>query len=525
MASFRANTANNGRKLFASLHDQAREQSTQKGAAGSHPGEESPSSQGVLPDGWQAIEDDGYVFYYNKSTGESSWTLPGAVVSEVAHASKSGVVSNLGSRASSGSSDSDNSSSSGSDSDADLPPEWQEVEDDGYVYYFNSETGETSWIRPKPNKNAESEKQHKPSAAPPGTQVLVDPSSGCPYWFDPATGDMNWLPLDYQASNKKKDDTTLELDPSNIAQMKKRMTMQHKRRTMKAAMAMHAGMHGAEFMSGGSSGFGQTAEEPSRRSSYLCTAAGLEVHFDPSTGGAYTYDEASGDLRWLTLEESENLHSVSAAASGADASSNNRRSKQNSESEQKNDNDKAGDDDDDDDHDGLRWAWVHAAGSISGWRTQDEFKQLFGGMWQDIWHKAEQDDVPSREEFAKNLPWKEGKAQWLFYNDHTADLDLSLDPQLMAGGEASEIPAEPINVDKESINRFLKDVKKEGIVEGGTYRVSFNKWKGRFAKAWWMKVIKIFPHDELILMKHPDTGKEYEKPLKKWQKLSVKSKQ
>ena len=55
----------------------------------------------------------------------------------------------------------------------------------------------------------------------------------------------------------------------------------------------------------------------------------------------------------------------------------------------------------DDGEEELRWAWVHAAGSISGWRTLDEFKSLFGGMWRDLWRTAERDDVPSREEFAK----------------------------------------------------------------------------------------------------------------------------
>ena len=155
----------------------------------------------------------------------------------------------------------------------------------------------------------------------------------------------------------------------------------------------------------------------------------------------------------------------------------------------------------------------------------DEFKSLYGLKWAPIWKSAEKDDVPSRDEFAKNLPWKEGKAQWHFYHDQSVGLDLELDPDLMAGGTAAatKIP-ELMDLRKAETDQFIKDVKKEGIREGGTYRVSFNKWKGRFAKAWWMKVLKILPHDGLIKMKHPDTGKEYEKSLAQWAKLAVRHK-
>ena len=85
----------------------------------------------------------------------------------------------------------------------------------------------------------------------------------------------------------------------------------------------------------------------------------------------------------------------------------------------------------------MRWAWVHTSGAISGWRTIDEFKSLYGLKWAPIWKSAEKDDVPSRDEFAKNLPWKEGKAQWHFYHDQSVGLDLELDPDLMAGGTAA----------------------------------------------------------------------------------------
>ena len=152
------------------------------------------------------------------------------------------------------------------------------------MYYFNCETGETSWIRPTLDK-AEPDEQPEPSAAPPGTQILVDPSSGCPYWFDPKTGDMNWLPLDYHAPNQREDDMNLELDPSNIATMKKRMTMQHKRRTMKATTDMFGGMDGSAFASG------ERREASQTKRILFLNDAGLK-YISILQLGACTYDES-----------------------------------------------------------------------------------------------------------------------------------------------------------------------------------------------------------------------------------------
>merc|ERR1711924_191990 len=78
--------------------------------------------------------------------------------------------------------------------------------------------------------------------------------------------------------------------------MQKRMTMQHKRRTMMTHQSVPG--HG---ISAGAGGGG-------RRKSVLRTGEGLEVHFDPSTGRGYTHNEATGELKWLTVEESQNLH-------------------------------------------------------------------------------------------------------------------------------------------------------------------------------------------------------------------------
>ena len=440
----------------------------------------------VLPPGWQAVEDDGYVYYYNSATGETVWTHPGKPAERDAGGAAGG--------AGTGSSDSDD--------DYELPPGWEAVEDDGYVYYYNSATGETVWTRPKAVAKDS-------SSPPPGTQVLVDPESGCPFWYNAATGEMKWLPADYSATDKDNNDLNLAVTPSNMRQMQKRMTMQHKRRTM-----MTGGSDAAAVDSATAHGHGAAP-----RKSILRTGEGLEVHFDPSTGRGYTHNEMTGELKWLTLDESQSLHRDGGDEGGADKKAGGGGGGNNKEEEEE-------EEESDDDEDGLRWAWVHAAGSISGWRTLDEFKSLFGAKWAPLWKAAEKDDVPSRDEFAKNLPWKEGKAQWHFYHDQSAGLNLDLDPHLMAGGKADTSRKDPelFDVRKEETAQFILDVKKEGIREGGTYRVSFNKWKGRFAKAWWMKVIKILPHDELILMKHPDTGKEYEKSLTQWMKIGVKAK-
>ena len=69
-----------------------------------------------VPAGWEELyTDDGTVYYYNSSTGETQWEMP----------------------------------SGGGGGGGGVPAGWEELyTDDGTVYYYNSSTGETQWEAP-----------------------------------------------------------------------------------------------------------------------------------------------------------------------------------------------------------------------------------------------------------------------------------------------------------------------------------------------------------------------------------------
>lgn len=143
-------------------------------------GSGSPEEQMGAPDNDWAEHIDaqtGNRFYYNRKTGESSWTQP-APASQSVHASS--IASH------------------------DAPPigaaiveEWTEHVDpqSGQTFYYNATTGETSWtkveIRPV--------LQEQQSAQPPAQCPLdadwtehVDPASGNIFYYHTKTGETSW---------------------------------------------------------------------------------------------------------------------------------------------------------------------------------------------------------------------------------------------------------------------------------------------------------------------------------------------
>ncbi|OEU13171.1 hypothetical protein FRACYDRAFT_155497, partial [Fragilariopsis cylindrus CCMP1102] len=68
---------------------------------------------------------------------------------------------------------------------------WEEVEDpsSGTVYYYNSETGESSWDRPT---SAVDDNQDIPDPLPECWVETEDESSGKMYYFNSLTGETSW---------------------------------------------------------------------------------------------------------------------------------------------------------------------------------------------------------------------------------------------------------------------------------------------------------------------------------------------
>ena len=81
-----------------------------------HPASTTP----MLPENWEkASTDDGYIYYHNVVTNETSWEFPGE-------------------------------SSANAESQAPLPPNWEVAyTEDGQTFYHNTSTGETSWNYPQ----------------------------------------------------------------------------------------------------------------------------------------------------------------------------------------------------------------------------------------------------------------------------------------------------------------------------------------------------------------------------------------
>ena len=159
---------------------------------------------------WEVCEGDGgRVFYYNTATGESQWEEPAAVAAARARGE---VIP------SAGDADDDELASAGGASGGaapgPLPAAWEEcVGDDGKTFYYNTETGVSTWDRPDPDDeddadddaaddddeydddDDEEEEDQEPLEEGPigeGWEVALDPESGAYYFCNRETGETQW---------------------------------------------------------------------------------------------------------------------------------------------------------------------------------------------------------------------------------------------------------------------------------------------------------------------------------------------
>mmetsp|Transcript_108523 Transcript_108523/g.305895 ORF Transcript_108523/g.305895 Transcript_108523/m.305895 type:complete len:260 (+) Transcript_108523:109-888(+) len=102
----------------------------------------------ALPEGWTEHQDaEGRTFYYNATSGESSWEVPAATYAPEAPAPSPYAA------------------------EPELPSGWAAYEDpEGRKYYANASTGETSWDRP---------------AAPAPAKPMGEWSTECTYTIGP----------------------------------------------------------------------------------------------------------------------------------------------------------------------------------------------------------------------------------------------------------------------------------------------------------------------------------------------------
>ena len=125
------------------------------------------------PLGWEKITgEDGSEYYYNHTTGESSWSDP-----EVQGGGEEGEEDKR-------------------NKDMDLPEGWTTVQDEQYgTYYFHEATGETSWTHPggKGDDGGDDLADEGPSiresmSLPSGWKEVTDESYGV-YFFNESTGE------------------------------------------------------------------------------------------------------------------------------------------------------------------------------------------------------------------------------------------------------------------------------------------------------------------------------------------------
>jgi hypothetical protein len=144
-----------------------------------------PEPEPQLPDGWEVAvsRSTGEEYYYNASTGESSYEWPaGAQRAEPASSPAPAVASTDGGRK--------------------LPDGWEVAvsRSTGGEYYYNASTGESSYEWPAGAQHAEPASSPAPAVAstdggrklPDGWEVAVSRSTGEEYYYNASTGESSY---------------------------------------------------------------------------------------------------------------------------------------------------------------------------------------------------------------------------------------------------------------------------------------------------------------------------------------------
>ena len=165
-----------------------------------------------LPKGWIESADPttGQVYYYNVESEETSWDKPNETCESLLRDQSTPNESIVGSTKRASTED-----AAQLEYELDKPPgtesldEWEEIDDPSSEkpYFFNRETGETSWDRPEgmnllkksslvPSHDAKETRDDDANddkdIVLQGWENVVDPSSGNSYWFNSDTQETSW---------------------------------------------------------------------------------------------------------------------------------------------------------------------------------------------------------------------------------------------------------------------------------------------------------------------------------------------
>ena len=290
----------------------------------------------TLQPGWEKLVDpsSGETYYYNEASGESSWEpplLPMPMESE-APAEKEGpalvqpvdepIHDQPADEAAGGDQQLSEVAKDGQEEvEPTLPPGWEKLVDpsSGDAYYYNEETGESSWeapVIPQPqptestilDENTErpveqpleepisdqpadkagggkegalndtAEHNEAGPTLPPGWDKLVDPSSGDTYYYNEETGESSW-------------DTPLRVDaePAEITSPEEPQVASGDDTTpVPEQLESESGERGASTDLGTARVDENDSELPQ----------GWEKLIDPDSGEAFYFNEATGETSW-----------------------------------------------------------------------------------------------------------------------------------------------------------------------------------------------------------------------------------